>query len=368
MVLDALRPLLPAFIERELRAPEQYPRESLNDLFRVGAIASPFPRSAGGSGATLEESVRLLEAVAAASPSTALLASMPLGLAAAFTAGAELAPDEHRAAAARQMAEAAAAYITGTYYAACNSEKGAGGSLLDMKTVAAREPGGGFVLSGEKILASGGRNADYFFSAAKIDPAGLPGAGAVELFIVPTGAPGVTILDDWDGFGMRPTESHTVRYDRAPAVGLIGFPGFMEAAQPLQYWFCLFAAIPLGCAGTMLRELGQPAPESPALRLRLVDLQARYEAARAYLLETARGWTPGGSPSWRSRVLRTKTFVSQESTRICADLFALSGGRHYRRSSRVARLLADSFAGTALRPPLPLAIEALAQEFALEPD
>jgi hypothetical protein len=52
--------------------------------------------------------------------------------------------------------------------------------------------------------------------------------------------------------------------------------------------------------------------------------------------------------------------VTQESTRLCADLFALSGGRHYRRTSPVARLLSASFAGTALRPPL------MMEGFALE--
>ena len=50
----------------------------------------------------------------------------------------------------------------------------------------------------------------------------------------------------------------------------------------------------------------------------------------------------------------------------CAHLFALSGGRHDRRTSPVARLLAGSFAGTALRPPRSLALDALAEGFSLE--
>jgi hypothetical protein len=50
-----------------------------------------------------------------------------------------------------------------------------------------------------------------------------------------------------------------------------------------------------------------------------------------------------------------KTYVTQEATKLCAELFALSGGRHYGRDGRLARTLAASFAGTALRPPLPLA-------------
>ena len=71
----------------------------------------------------------------------------------------------------------------------------------------------------------------------------------------------------------------------------------------------------------------------------------REEALRAYLHETARGWRPGAGPAYAARVLRMKTYVTQEATKLCAELFALSGGRHYRRDGRLARTLAASFAG-----------------------
>jgi len=95
----------------------------------------------------------------------------------------------------------------------------------------------------------------------------------------------------------------------------------------------------------------------------LSDAQMREESLRAYLHETARAWTPGAGPAYAARALRTKTYVTQEATRLCAELFALSGGRHYTRNGRLARTLAAAFAGTALRPPLPLALETLLQQF-----
>jgi alkylation response protein AidB-like acyl-CoA dehydrogenase len=113
----------------------------------------------------------------------------------------------------------------------------------------------------------------------------------------------------------------------------------------------------------MLRALGSPAPPSPALRLRLAEAQMRYEAARAYLLETASKFAVGSDASYRARVLRTKTFVTQESARLSADLFALSGGRHYVNGGRLSGALADVFAGAALRPPLALALDALVEGF-----
>lgn len=65
-------------------------------------------------------------------------------------------------------------------------------------------------------------------------------------------------------------------------------------------------------------------------------------------------------------MLRTETFVAQESTRLAAELFALGGGRNYRRRAATARALADSFAGMALRPPLALALDGLVAGFDLD--
>ena len=92
----------------------------------------------------------------------------------------------------------------------------------------------------------------------------------------------------------------------------------------------------------------------------------KHESLAAYLHETAAAWRPGAGPAYAARVLRMKTYVTSEATTLCAELFALSGGRNYRRDGDAARFLADSFAGTALRPPLPLALDALVEGFEQE--
>jgi alkylation response protein AidB-like acyl-CoA dehydrogenase len=361
-LLADLEPLLPGILAREAADPEGYPEQTVRDLFAAGLPQAPFAATDGGRGATLREAATAIELLASASPSAALIIAMPMGLAGVLASDpAVLGADA--AAFIVQRERIADDYRLGRVYAACNSEKGAGGSLAATKTFATKRPAGGFALNGEKILASSGRFAHTFLSTAKVAPEDLPGAGIVEFFLVEVASPGVEVLADWDGFGMRSTESQSVCYTRAPARELLGPPGFIGRAQPVQYFYALFAAIPLGCAKGMLDEMSSPAPESPALRLRLSEALMRYEALRAYLLETADGWRLGAGPAYAARMLRTKTYVTQESTRLCADLFALGGGRHYRRGGRLAGLLADSFAGTALRPPLALALESLVEGF-----
>lgn len=361
----SLQDALPGIASRENDDPEAFPSLSVSALFEAGVIAAPFASDLGGCGSTLSESVADVEAIASVSPSTALIAAMPLGFAGIFGLGPDVAPDKHRDAFAAQVERVAADYRQGHIYAACNSEKGAGGSLDATKTTVAKGADGGFLITGEKILASSGKNAGTFVSTAKVKQEDLPGAGIVEFFLIDTDAAGVEILDDWDGFGMRATESQTVKFDGAQTREMMGFPDFINVVEPLPYFYCLFAAIPLGCAKAILEAIGTPAPQSPALRLRLSEAVMRYEAMRAYLHDTADQFRPSAGPEYAARVLRAKTYVSQESTKLCAELFALGGGRNYRRSSAVARALADSFAGTALRPPLALALEKMVEEFSL---
>ncbi len=361
-LIGAITDAAAAFAERDARAPDAYPSENIADLRRAGVLSAPFATGAGGCNASLGEMVEATRIIAAASASTALIASMPIGLAGIFALPPAIAPDAHQAEWRAQADEIAGDYRAGKLYAACNSEKGAGGSLKDIKTVAIHDHDGTALLSGEKILASSGRYAQFFFSTAKV----VNNDNGVELFLVRTDAPGVDIKDDWDGFGMRSTESQSVIYRDARAHAMIGFPDFIEIVEPVSYWYCLFAAIPLGCAGAMLRALATPPPRSPALRMRFTDAFMRYESLSAYLAQTAEQWRPAAGPAYAMRVLRTKTYVTQESTKLCAELFALAGGRHYTRSSAVASALADSFAGTALRPPLALALDTLVEHFTLD--
>lgn len=360
-----LQAVLPSIAERERAEPETFPAASIAALYDAGVIAAPFPPELGGRSASLPDMVAAVEAIATASPSAALIACMPLGLAGIYGLGPDIAPEKYRAAFAQQSERVAADYRHGRIYAACNSEKGAGGSLAATQTMARKGADGGFTISGEKILASSGTHASTFFSTAKVTQEDLPGAGIVEFFFIDVNAPGVAVQGDWDGFGMRPTESHTVRYTDAPTREIMGFVDFLNVVQPLQYWFCLFAAIPLGCTRAILRAMATPPPQSPVLRVRLSDAVMRYEAMRAYLLETANAFRPAAGPEYATRVLRTKTYVTQEATKLCAELFALGGGRNYQRNNSIARALADSFAGTALRPPLSLALDSLVENFSL---
>ncbi len=362
-LLEEVRSLARSIQARENANPDRYPAESIADLVELGVFRAPFPADAGGCDLPLLQAIEVLMALGEASGSVALLTAMPMGLAGVLAGAKGIVPENEFVRFDEQFYRISSEYKAGKIYAACNSERGAGGLLSATRTRAERGGDGVYRLTGEKVLTSFGTYADVLFAAAKfdLDTDEEKSSEGLEFFLVETSVPGVDIRSDWDGFGMRATESHSVGFEEAAARERLGWVGFMEDAQPWAWFWLLFAAIPLGCVGALLKELGRPSGNSAAMRMRLSEAEMRWEAARAYLRETAGMWKAGAGADYNLRVLRTKTFVTQEAVKIGADLFALAGGRHFTKGSRVSRIFADSFAGTVLRPPLLLGLEMLSE-------
>lgn len=76
----------------------------------------------------------------------------------------------------------------------------------------------GHVLSGEKVYATGALFAHY------VTVIGQNEAGEKTVAIIPAGAPGLTIEDDWQSFGQRTTASGRVRLDRVEVPELCVLP------------------------------------------------------------------------------------------------------------------------------------------------
>jgi SfnB family sulfur acquisition oxidoreductase len=101
-------------------------------------------------------------------------------------------------------------------------------TAADWKTVI-RPDGEDFVIHGTKFYCTGALFAHY------IPLVGRTEAGEVLRAMVPRATPGVTVIDDWSGFGQRTTASGTVRFEqvRVPASHIIGLGGLRE--KPIVY-------------------------------------------------------------------------------------------------------------------------------------
>ena len=85
---------------------------------------------------------------------------------------------------------------------------------------------GQYIVEGEKFYSTGSSFADWLAIKA-VHP-----EGHVVLSIIDRHAPGVEVIDDWDGFGQRTTSSGTVKINRVQVDPLLIFDERLLAEQP----------------------------------------------------------------------------------------------------------------------------------------
>ncbi|WP_328407630.1 SfnB family sulfur acquisition oxidoreductase [Streptomyces violaceus] len=172
--------------------------------------------------------------------------------------------------------------------------------VQDIRTRLARRPDGLYVLDGVKHYSTGALFAHWIPVLARTDD------DTLHVAYVPRDAPGLTVVDDWDGMGQRTTASGTVRLERVPVPADRVLPHHLTFQGPQLHGAVaqlLHAAIDAGIASGALAEAVEfvrtksrpwfesgleTAAEDPLLIQRFGELAIRLRAAEALLREAAR--------------------------------------------------------------------------------
>jgi len=162
-------------------------------LREAGFGAVRIPKAYGGSGATLPQLFRLLLELAEADSNVSHLFRGHFS----FLEARLNLPDP--ASHARWFPQIAQGIILGYAMAERTEHTGGSAKLL--------QENGEYFVDGTKYYSTGTIYADWIVVAL------LDGEERVSV-VVPTNAPGVTRIDDWDGFGQRLTGSGTTKFDR----------------------------------------------------------------------------------------------------------------------------------------------------------
>lgn len=333
--------------------------ETVSLLRDAGFFSLAIPETFGGPGLSLAAYVRLVAAIAAEAPSTALLVVMPSGTTAICRLPAHLVPEAEREGFRARMDRVAREALAGRLYAVANTEPGTGGDLANTRTTALPHASGRIVLNGVKSFASFGAKADVLMCAARGED------GGVDAWLVAADAPGVLWDDGWDALGMRATESVSLRLADAPAEGLLGYRG-MLLSHNARHWSTLgFAAVFAGLARAAVEEARPAAGTSALADVRLAEAATRAAAAAAFVEAVAAEGEEWPLPAgYRTRATMAKTFAAETAVAAAETALVLLGGRVYAKRGRAASLLADALAGPLLRPPLPLAYADVAKSLA----
>jgi len=194
---------LPLARVRKLReAPDAlgYSREIWSEMARLGWTGIPFAEADGGAGLGLAEVVLVTEALGRCLAPEPFVASVMLAGQALALAG----NDSQRASSLQPL-------IAGeSVIALALHERGTRYDAHRVATRAEKAPAGGYRITGTKTQVAAGYGADALVVAAR--SSGVPGdAGGLTLFLVPSGAAGLTI-----------TRQHLVDSRNAALVELAG--------------------------------------------------------------------------------------------------------------------------------------------------
>ena len=345
-----------------------YPFEAIDALKAAGYFAAPVPVELGGLGVTSAHDLVVASSrLARGDASVAIGVNMHLVAVLNMVRRHQVAV----AAGADRRARAFAGSLEGIVHdgvvlAAAISERGQ--DLTRPGTLASRTESG-WRIDGRKMFATMSPAAtDLYVAVTYTDEEGVE---RYAYAMVPTGAPGVIIHDDWDAMGMRASGSNSISLEgvELPEAGVRG--GF-RAGDPLPYMernlvaglFHASASLGIGESADQLARQGIAGRINGDARPRMqiadnaVDLAvSRGVLSRAAdLIDEHRAANPASDGTAEelgalfAEAQAAKAFVNEAAARVVDRALALSGGAGYVNGSPLARAYRDVKAGSFMHP------------------
>jgi alkylation response protein AidB-like acyl-CoA dehydrogenase len=324
----------------------RFPAENFDDLRRSGLMALRVPRAYGGHGASELAYAAVVLEIAKGDPATALCFTMHC-TAMGFLE--DLGDEGQRARLYGPVVR------DGAKFSALGSEPRANIFAGKLPSTVLAPAEGGYLLRGTKAWCSLGGNADYMYVNATLD-------GAVRGAVVPRGARGVVVRDDWDTMAMRGTQSASVAFEDVfvPAGDVVARP--MTLLHEFEFMVGLCASY-LGVAEAAFRhsremareaiarvvssEVGHGHPDAGRLFTAVGEMKMALEPAWL-MVQRAAQTGPVGTFERASALAAAKYVVGETAARVCAQALRTAGARALERSCPVQRLFRDAQAGLVM--------------------
>jgi alkylation response protein AidB-like acyl-CoA dehydrogenase len=347
MILDVVRQLVKERVEpraAEIDANGEFAWD-IKDLFAENDLLGiPVPAEYGGLGGSFVTYVKVVEEVAKACASSALLiAVQELGALPIMIGG----TDEQKR---RWLPDLATGKKLAAY---ALTEPGSGSDAAgSMRTRAVRD-GDDYVLDGSKIWITNGSVADVVTVFAVNDA--TKGPNGISAFVVEKGTPGFNVgkLEKKMGIRGSPTVELTFENCRVPAANMLGEEGqgFKIAMKVLDKSRPGIAAQALGIAQGALDyateytkqrvAFGKPISQQQGLQFMMADMKTEVEAARLLLYEAARKCDENSADvtTWAAMA---KLKCGDVAMSVTVDAVQLLGGYGYSTEYPVERMMRDA--------------------------
>ncbi len=310
-----------------------------NDLFGI-----PFPAEHGGLGLSFVTYVKVVEEVAKACASSALMiAVQELGALPIIIGGTQ--EQQARWLPSLASGEKLAAYAL--------TEPGSGSDAAGSMRTTARRDGDDYVLDGTKIWITNGGVADVVTVFAVTDA--TKGPNGISAFVVEKGTPGFNVGKLEKKMGIRGSPTVELSFDncRVPVANMLGEEGvgFKIAMKVLDKSRPGIAAQALGIAQGALDyateytkqrvAFGKPISQQQGLQFMMADMKTEVEAARLLLYEAARKCDES-SPDVTTWAAMAKLKCGDVAMSVTTDAVQLLGGYGYSTEYPVERMMRDA--------------------------
>jgi alkylation response protein AidB-like acyl-CoA dehydrogenase len=302
-----------------------FSEDNWQQFAQMGLLGLNVPAEYGGLGATAVETLIVMEAFGRGLVLEPFVSSAVIGAWLIAAAGSE----QHRRELLASMADGRRRFALASLEAEGRSD------LWHVGTVARATPGG-WTLSGHKAVVVDGDSADLFLVSARTS-GNTSDRDGISLFLVPAGAPGVTVR----GFpcidGKRAAEV-LLKEVTVPAADMLGGPGHAYAAieGAVDRGIAALCAEAVGAMARLVdltaehlrtrKQFGKPIGTFQALQHRAVDMLVALEQARSLAFAAAAGVDSSDAAERRRMVSAAKAMIGISGRAIGQAAVQLHGG------------------------------------------
>ncbi|MDQ0244479.1 alkylation response protein AidB-like acyl-CoA dehydrogenase [Bacillus fengqiuensis] len=322
---------------------KQFPLRVFQKLADLGIMGLPFPEEYGGGGADTVSFAIVVEELSRACGSTGITYSAHVSL-----GGAPL----HLFGTEEQKQKYLVPICTGESFGAFGLTEPNAGSDAGGTQTEAKEDGKDFIVNGNKCYIT---NASYAKHLSLTAITGRKdGQKEISALIVPTDAPGFTVIDNYEKMGLHASNTTELVLEdvRVPQENLLGArgEGFKQFLVTLDGGRIGIGAMAVGIAQAAYeralkyaqerRQFGKPLSSFQAIQFKLADMAMKIELARTMVYKAA--WLKDQGRRFTKEASMCKLYASEICMEAASQAVQIHGGYGYMREYQVERYMRDA--------------------------
>lgn len=327
----------------------EFPKASIDAFLKSPLSGLLIAEDAGGAGKGHREAAEVVERIAMACGSTAMIVCM-------HYAGSHVIQSHGGAKGVRE------AIVKGEHLSTLAFSESGSRSQFWAPVSTAKRDGDSVVLDAHKSWITAANHATAYVWSSQ--PASAEGVSSI--WLVPRDSAGLDIGKGFNGIGLRGNDSTPVgaKGVKIPAANLLGEDGKgldVMLGTVLPLFNAMTSAVALGlmtaatnntakhAGATRFAHSDSALRELPTVRAYIARMQIKTDMVRALLSDTLTALETGREDA-QLRVLEIKAAAGETATEVCDLAMRVCGGAAFRRDVGVERIFRDARAGTIMAP------------------